>query len=425
MSSYKIIGGKPLKGEITPSGNKNAALPILAASLLTDEKVILENVPKIRDVRVQLRILKSLGTKIRYSKGNRITLKTPRIKTYKLSKEDVSKSRGSILFIGPLIGRVGKAEIWAPGGCKLGKRPIDNYFFSLEKLNAKLKFDGKYILNGRKLKGTRIWQEETSVTGTENLIIASVLAEGETEIINAASEPHVQDLCRFLNKMGAKITGIGTNVLHIRGVNKLHGCTYRISDDFMEIGTLIAAAAVTGGEIQINTNIQKYMDKILMEFVKLGVKVEKNEKGLFVSRKQKMKIRNYIDGTMNKIECLPWPGFPPDLLQFMIVVATQCKGKILIFDKMYEGRLFFTEDMNKMKADIVMCDPHRVIVHGPSELEGKVLQSPDIRAGMAFLLAALAAEGESIIERGEIIERGYEDIDGKFRKLGGKIKKIK
>ncbi len=424
MSSYKIIGGKPLKGTIKPSGNKNAVLPILAATLLTEDKVVLENVPKIRDVRVQLRILKNLGTKITYSKDKKLILHTPKVKTYKLSKEDVSKSRGSVLFLGPLIGRVGKAEIWAPGGCKLGKRPIDNYFFSLEKLNAKLKFDGKYILDGTDIRGAKIWQEEASVTGTENLIMASVLAEGVTEIINAASEPHVQDLCRFLNKMGAKINGIGTNVLKITGTDKLHGCHHKISDDYMEIGTFIAATAVTGGEVQILTDMQEYMDKILMEFAKLGVKIELNDKGLFIPAGQKLKIRNYLDGTMNKIECLPWPGFPTDLLQFMIVVATQSKGKILIFEKMFEGRMFFTEELIKMKADIVMCDPHRVIVHGPTKLTGRVLQSHDIRAGMALLIAALAAEGESIIQQGEIIERGYEDIEEKFNGLGAKIKKF-
>lgn len=424
MSSYKIVGGRPLKGTIKPSGNKNAVLPILAATLLTDDKVVLDNVPRIRDVRVQLRILKKLGAKIRYSRDNKLVLQTSKVKTYKLSKEDVSKSRGSILFLGPLIGRVGKAEIWAPGGCKLGKRPIDNYFFSLEKLNTRLKFDGKYILDGSKFKGAKVWQEETSVTGTENLIMASVLASGTTKIINAASEPHVQDLCRFLNKMGAKITGIGTNVLKITGTDRLHGCNHKVSDDYMEIGTLIAATAVTGGEVQILTDMQDFMDKILMEFAKLGVQVDKNDKGLFVPKNQNLKIRNYLDGTMNKIECLPWPGFPPDLLQFMIVVGTQAKGKILIFDKMYEGRLFFTEELNKMKADIVMCDPHRVIVHGPTKLKGRVLQSPDIRAGMALLIAALAADGESIIQQGEIIERGYEDIEEKFNKLGAKIKKF-
>lgn len=423
MSSYEIIGGKPLKGTVKPSGNKNAVLPILAATLLTGDEVILENVPRIRDVRVQLKILKKLGANIRYRKDGKLHIRTKKLKTYKLSKDDVSQSRGSILFIGPLIGRAKKAEIWAPGGCKLGKRPIDNYFFSLERLNVKLKFDGKYILDGSQLKGSRIWQDEMSVTGTENLVMASVLASGSTKIINAASEPHVQDLCIFLNKMGANISGIGTNVLKITGTDKLHGCQHKISDDFMEIGTFIAAAAVTGGEVQILTDMQDYMDKIIMEFAKLGISVEKNDKGLFISKNQKRHIRNYLDGTMNKIECLPWPGFPPDLLQFMIVVATQSKGKIMIFDKMYEGRLFFTEELNKMKADIVMCDPHRVIVHGPSKLKGRVLQSPDIRAGMALLIAALAADGESVIEKGEIIERGYEDIEDKFNNLGAKIKK--
>ncbi len=430
MSQYKITGGNPITGTITPAGNKNSVLPIIAASLLTDEEVTLTNVPQISDVRVQFKILKKLGGTVKYNQKERTAvLRTEKLATYKLEKEDVLKTRGSILFMGSLIGREKKALIWSPGGCKLGKRPVDSYFLALEKLGAKIGTDDgyeSYVIDAKALKGARVWLEETAVTGTENVIMAAVLAPGKTVIINAASEPHVQDLCNFLNQMGAKITGIGSNVLTIDGVEKLTGTKFEISSDFMEIGTFIAAAVVTGGELTIKKALTDQMDQILSQYEKLGVKVkvdyDKDE--IYVPANQTLRIRDYMDGSMNKLETMPWPGFQADLIQFAIVIATQAKGRILIHDKLYEGRLFYTSELNKMGADIFLSDPHRIIVQGPTKLTGKVLKSPDIRAGMSLLIAALAAEGESIIQNGELIERGYENVEERFKKLGAKIERI-
>jgi len=426
MSSYRVIGGKKLRGTITPRGNKNATLPIIAASILTSGKVKISNIPNISDVRTQLKILRKLGASVKYNRKDGVAeIRTKKLKTTKLDKQDVLKTRGSILFLGPLIGRAGKATLWSTGGCNLGKRPVDSYFQAIEKLGAKVEsLNSSIVVKAGNLKGKRIWQSEKAVTGTENLIMAAVLAKGTTEIINAASEPHVQDLCNFLNKMGAKIKGIGSDRLFIEGVDTLYGTEHEISTDFMEVGTFITAAVVTGGEIRIEKAMPEHMDMILNEFAKFGVKTKWDQDTLIVPAGQKLKTKCYLDGSMNKLECLPWPAFPPDLLQFMIVLATQSKGRILIHDKMYEGRLFYTSELNNMGADIFLSDPHRLIVQGPTKLRGKVLKSPDIRAGMSLLVAALAAEGESIIERGEIIERGYSDIEERFKSLGAQIERI-
>lgn len=425
MSSYIITGGKPLKGRIKPGGNKNAALPIIAASLLTNQKVTLHNVPNISDVAVQLKILKKLGAEVKRNiVNNTVEIEAKNITSHKLSKDDVMKTRGSILFLGALAGRSKEVEMWSPGGCNLGKRPVDSYLVALEKLHAQIEIeDTCFKVNAKNMKGSRVWLSEKAVTGTENVIMAAVLTDGNTEIINAASEPHVQDLCNFLNKMGAKISGIGSDHLYIEGVSSLNGTEHTIMTDFMEVGTFIAAAAVTGGEITIENAIPEHMTQIIDEFAKLGVSVEIKGNDI-IARQGDMKIRSYLDGSMNKIECLPWPAFPADLLQFMIVVATQSQGRILIHDKLYEGRLFYTSELVKMGADIFMADPHRIVVNGKTALKGKVLTSPDIRAGMSLLIAALAAKGESVIERGEIIERGYENIQEKFLALGATIKRI-
>lgn len=426
MSSYKVVGGKPLRGTISPNGNKNAALPIVAATVLTAEKVKLTNVPAISDVKIQIDILKKLGAEVRYNRKQQ-TLETQlkRLKTTKLEKEDVLKTRGSILFLGPLVARAAKATLWSTGGCNLGKRPVDSYFQAIEQLGAKVSFDGSsFKVDASSLRGSRVWQNEKAVTGTENLIMAAVMAKGKTEIINAASEPHVQDLCNFLNKMGAKITGIGSDRLYIEGVEILYGTEHQVSYDFMEVGTFLTAAVVTGGEIRIENAMKEHMDMILGEFGKFGIKTKWDGDTLVVPSGQKLKTRTYMDGTMQKLECLPWPGFPPDLLQFAIVLATQSKGRILIHDKLYEGRLFYTQELNKMGADIFMADPHRIVINGPSQLKGKVLKSPDIRAGMSLLVAALAASGESTILHGEIIERGYSDIEERFKLLGADIERI-
>ncbi|MBN1332003.1 UDP-N-acetylglucosamine 1-carboxyvinyltransferase [Candidatus Dojkabacteria bacterium] len=426
MSSYRVVGGKPLKGTISPMGNKNAALPIIAATILTSEKVHLTNVPDISDVRIQINILRKLGASVKYNrKLNELEVKATKLKTTKLDKEDVLKTRGSILFLGPLVGRAGKATLWSTGGCNLGKRPVDSYFQAVERLGAKVEYeDNSFKVDASNLRGSRVWQGEKAVTGTENLIMAAVLAKGKTEIINAASEPHVQDLCNFLNKMGARISGIGSDRLYIEGVEVLFGTEHQISYDFMEVGTFITAAIVTGGELRIENAMKNHLDMILGEFGKFNIKTKWDGETLIVPAKQTLKTCNYLDGSMNKLECLPWPGFPPDLLQFAIVLATQSKGRILIHDKLYEGRLFYTQELNTMGADIFLADPHRLIVNGPTALKGRVLKSPDIRAGMSLLVAALGASGESIIERGEIIERGYSNIEERFRSIGADIERI-
>ncbi len=426
MSSYKIVGGTPLKGEVTPAGNKNATLPIISAALLTSETVTLENVPDISDVAIQLNIVRNLGGEVeRDLEAKTVKITARELTSHKLTKNDVMQTRGSILFLGALAGRLKQVEIWSPGGCNLGKRPVDSYLIALEHLHAHLEVeDTCFKVDAKDMRGDRVWLSEKAVTGTENVIMAAVLAPGKTEIINAASEPHVQDLCNFLNKMGAKISGVGSDQLFIEGVEGLHGTTHRISTDFMEVGTFIAAAAVTKGEILIKDAAPEHMNLILEEFGKLGVKTEIRGNDIFATGAGEMKIRDYMDGSMNKIECLPWPAFPADLLQFAIVVATQSTGRILIHDKLYEGRLFYTTELVNMGADIFMADPHRIVVQGPRKLKPKVLRSPDIRAGMSLLIAALAAEGESIIERGEIIERGYENIQERFTKLGANIKRI-
>ena len=424
-TSYKIVGGNQIAGKITPSGNKNAALPIISAALLTNEKIILSNIPNISDVAVQFKILKKLGAIVLYNRKNHTaTIQAKNINTHKIEKDDVLKTRGSILFLGALIGRKGKAEVWSPGGCNLGKRPVDNYLISLQKLGAKIVVEENcYKVDASNIHGAKIWQTEKAVTGTENLIMASVLAKGTTIIINAASEPHVQDLCNFLSNMGAKIQGIGTDTLIIDGVEKLSGTNHEIIFDFMEVATFIVAAAITGGELTIENIIPFHMRMILNEFHKLGLKTNVKSNSIHVPAKQSLRVRDYMDGSMNKIECLPWPGFQADILQFAIILATQSKGKILIHDKMYEGRLFYTQELNKMGANIFMADPHRIVVFGKTKLFGRTLKSPDIRAGMSLLLAALIAEGESTIERGEIIERGYENIEQKFKSLGANIKR--
>ncbi|KXK27413.1 MAG: UDP-N-acetylglucosamine 1-carboxyvinyltransferase 2 [candidate division WS6 bacterium OLB20] len=390
---------------------------------MTREKVVLRNVPNISDVAIQLKILKKLGASVKRNlQDGTVEIEATEITSHKLSKDDVMKTRGSILFLGALSGRVKQVELWSPGGCNLGKRPVDSYLIALESLHAEIEVeDTCFKVDASQMRGDRVWLSEKAVTGTENVIMAAVLADGSTEIINAASEPHVQDLCNFLNSMGAKISGIGSDRLYIEGVAELHGTDHTIMTDFMEVGTFIAAAAVTKGEIRIENAIPEHMTQILSEFAKLGVETEVDGDAIIARAAEDMEIRTYMDGTMNKIECLPWPAFPADLLQFAIVIATQAKGKILIHDKLYEGRLFYTQELVKMGADIFMADPHRIVVSGPAQLKGKVLQSPDIRAGMSLLIAALAAKGESIIERGEIIERGYENIQEKFRSLGATI----
>lgn len=422
MSKFIIEGAKPLNGEINISGNKNAALPIICATLLSEEKITLKNVPKISDITVLLRIMKSLGSKVRYEdKGSTLTIDNSALSYKTLDKDLVGKFRGSILLMGPLLAKFGKIQTWMPGGCKLGQRPIDTHLLNFQKLGAVIEMDEWIEIDGANLKGSFIWQDEASVTGTENIIMASVFAKGTTTIYNSASEPHVQDLCNFLNSIGAKIAGVGSNKLTIEGVSKLNGGEWTIIKDHMEIGGFVALGMMTEGEIIIKDALPEHMYKILFEYSKLGVKTKWNGNDLIVPDQKNYKIKNMIGDQMNKIESLIWPGFPTDILQIMLVAATRADGEILIHEKLFEERLFFYDQLRRMGAKVIMCDPHRVVVTGPVKLKGSKLNATDLRAGMALMIAALSARGVSELSNAEEIDRGYENIEQRLKNLGAVI----
>jgi UDP-N-acetylglucosamine 1-carboxyvinyltransferase len=420
---YIIEGSYPLKGKIRANGNKNAALPIIAASLLTDEEVIIRNIPDIEDIKVMLEILKQLGATVKALDKNGYSIKTD-IKQTSIASELGKKIRTSILFAGPLLARTGEVELPPPGGDVIGRRRLDTHFLALSELGGRVELGAHYKLTAPKLTGSDIFLDETSVTGTENAVMAAVLAQGKTVLSNAASEPHVQDLCKFLNAMGAKIQGVGSNILTIEGVPKLHGIDYKIGTDFMEVGSLIGLAAVTRGEIEIQDAQPENMRMTRLVFEKLGIHWETDGKSIFVPAQQERKVVYDIGGMIPKIDDAPWPGFPPDLISIIIVTATQVDGTVLIFEKMYESRMFFIDKLVSMGAKIVLCDPHRAVVTGPARLKGQELTSPDIRAGMAMVLAALCADGKSVIQNVIQIERGYENLVGRLRKLGAKIEEV-
>ena len=421
---YIINGGYPLKGKIKANGNKNAALPIIAASLLTDEEVIIRNIPNIEDIKIMLEILKQIGCKVKAENKNTYRLKT-NISDTIINTDLGKKIRTSILFAGPILARCGEVHLPPPGGDVIGRRRLDTHFLGLTELGSRIEIDTNYTLNANKLAGKEIFLDECSVTATENIIMAAVLAEGKTVISNAASEPHVQDLCYFLNSMGAKISGIGSNIVIIEGVKKLHGTDYTIGTDYMEVGSFIGLAAVTRGEIEIIDAQPKNMRMSRMVFGKLGIKWETDNKSIFIPSIQELKVIPDIGGMIPKIDDAPWPGFPPDLISIIIVTATQVEGTILIFEKMFESRMFFVDKLVSMGAKIILCDPHRAVITGPSRLRGLELSSPDIRAGMALVLAALCAEGKSEIQNVIQIERGYENLVERLRKLGAKIEEVK
>lgn len=418
MAKYIIEGGQKLSGKVRISGNKNSILPCLAASLLTEEKVVLKNVPKIADVDVLLEIMSELGTG--YSMGDQeIKLQTPKIETHILKNELIRKLRASILLAGALLGRVGKVEFLHPGGDVIGRRDIDLHLSGFEQLGFKVKkTDQEYgVTNGgTKSPVAKIFLEIATVTGTENLILASVLKNGSTVIRNAAQEPHVVDLCKMLNNMGAKIDGIGSSTITIDGVKRLHGVEYAICSDNIELVTYAVAAALTGGEIEIANCQSVDLEPIFWPLRKMGIDFYVNDKSIKVS------ARNLT--AINKLITNVWPGFPTDMMSVMIVLATQARGVSLMHDWIYESRMFFTDKLISMGANITIADPHRVLVYGPTKLYGRQLETPDIRAGMALVLAALIAEGKSIINRAELIERGYEDVVAKFSSLGAKIERI-
>ncbi|MDR0451220.1 MAG: UDP-N-acetylglucosamine 1-carboxyvinyltransferase [Treponema sp.] len=421
MSEYLIEGGGPVRGTIRASGNKNAALPCIAAALLSDEPLVLRNVPDIEDVQVMLEIYSALGGEVKAAGSNAWRLSMGDIKNSEIPPEQARKIRASILFAGPLLARTGLAVLPPPGGDVIGRRRLDTHFLALTELGAKVKSNSAFIFSARTLRGKDIFLDEASVTATENAVMAAVLAKGETILTNAASEPHVQDLCRMLVSMGARIQGIGSNILTINGVKKLSGCDFTIGADFMEVGSFIGLAAATRGEITIEGAREEDLRSAKIAFAKLGIRWECEGTSIHVPKKQKMAVNCDLGGMIPKIDDAPWPGFPPDLTSIVTVVATQVKGEVLVHEKMFESRMFFVDKLIAMGARIVLCDPHRAVVSGPSRLTGSELHSPDVRAGMAMIIAALCAEGKSVIRNVYQIERGYESIVPRLSSLGARI----
>jgi UDP-N-acetylglucosamine 1-carboxyvinyltransferase len=424
MDKFVIQGGVPLSGTVVPSGNKNAALPILAATLLTDQPVTLHNLPNIGDVRTMLTLLEDLGATVERHNAHTVTVRIARICSTCPDPGLVSQIRGSLTVLGPILARAGQVSLALPGGDRIGRRRIDTHLMALAALGVEIEHNEGLELRTDGLHGADLWLDETSVTGTENAVMAASLARGETTIRNAASEPHVQELCHMLNCMGARIQGIGSNVLHIRGTEHLNGGDFTIGPDFMEVGSFVGLAAVTGGEIRIRNAAPEHLGMIRTTFARLGVLFDIQGEDLFVPSGQSLGIVDDQGGAVPKIDDAPWPGFPTDLLSIALVVATQARGTLLIHEKMYDSRLYFVDRLIAMGARIILCDPHRAVVVGPSPLHGETLQSPDIRAGMALLIAALCAEGESVIHNIQQIDRGYEHIETKMKELGARIERV-
>ena len=419
---FVVEGGRRLEGTIRPGGNKNAALPILAACLLTDEPVVLHNLPDIQDVRVMLEILQGIGASVEHVEANVVRIHAKGDIQWEPDPQLSKKIRASILLAGPLLARCGAAAIAKPGGDAIGRRRVDTHLLALEALGAQIEVSAyEYRMSARALIGKRMFLDEASVTATENAIMAAVLAEGDTLIYNAAAEPHVQDLCHFLNGLGAKIEGIATNSLSIHGVESLHGGEFRIASDHIEVGSYIGLAAVTRSELLIEDAVPEHLYSVRLMLEKLGVDLVIEGKNVRVKKDQELRVRYDIGAAVPKIDDGPWPLFPADLLSIMIVVATQAEGTVMIFEKMFESRLFFTDKLISMGARIILCDPHRAIIVGGGRLQGNEISSPDIRAGMALLLAALCAKGESIIHNVHQIDRGYERIEERLNPLGARI----
>ncbi|MDR2898448.1 MAG: UDP-N-acetylglucosamine 1-carboxyvinyltransferase [Spirochaetaceae bacterium] len=421
MYEYHIEGGFPIKGVIQASGNKNAALPCIAATLLTAEPVTLRNIPEIEDVGVMFDILTALGARVTKKGSNEYIVHAKDITHSEVPPELARKVRASILFAGPLVARTGKAALPPPGGDVIGRRRLDTHFLALNELGARVAINGQFTFTANKLVGADIFLDEASVTATENAVMAAVLAEGTTILTNAASEPHVQNLCNMLNSMGAGISGIGSNILTITGVESLSGTDYRIGPDYMEIGSFIGLAAVTRGSITIEGIEPRDMRPLKLAFAKLGIHWTIDGDRLTVPVEQQLQVNCDMGGMIPKIDDSPWPGFPPDLTSIMTVIATQVEGTVLIHEKMFESRMFFVDKLIGMGARITLCDPHRAVVSGPSTLHGSELTSPDVRAGMAMLIAALGARGESVIRNVYQIERGYERLTERLQSLGARI----
>jgi len=425
MDQFIVKGGNRLNGEIEPSGNKNEALPAMAAVLLCEQPLTLHNMPNIGDINSMKSILEGLGTSISYKGENSYQFDSSHLITSEPDRLLSESIRGSFLLISPLLHRFKKAKIFIPGGDSIGRRRLDTHIIALQSLGATIiKESDCFIIESGSLKGANILLDEASVMATENTIMAAVMAEGTTTIYNAACEPHVQGLCHMLNMMGSNISGIGSNLLTIEGVESLHGGEYKIQPDHTEVGSLIGLAAVTKSELKILRPGVKNLGLIIQYFSRLGVKLEVSGEDLLVPGDQDLTIHSDIDQSIPKIDDAPWPGFPADLTSIMTVVATQCTGTILIFEKMFESRLFWVDGLIRMGAKIVLCDPHRAIVVGPARLEGTTLASPDIRAGMALLIAALCADGTSEIQNIHQIDRGYAQIDERLNALGADIQRV-
>jgi UDP-N-acetylglucosamine 1-carboxyvinyltransferase len=422
---FRVRGGRPLRGTIRPAGNKNAALPILAATLLVDGPVELDNIPRIRDVESMLALLADLGSTCEWTAANAVRIDTRSARPKPLDPALCARIRASILVAGPAIARFGSVVLPPPGGDVIGRRRVDTHFLALEQLGAEVRVGDRYEVEAKHLTGADIFLDEPSVTGTENALMAAVGAKGRTVLRNAASEPHVQDLARFLVSLGASIEGIGTNVYVVDGGRPLRAAApYTIGPDHIEIGSFIGLAAVTNGEVVIDPVRPDDLRSTLLGFDRLGIRPRVDGTRLIVDAGQERRIRPDLGGHVPKLEDGPWPAFPADVLSTTIVAATQCAGMILIFEKMFESRLFFVDKLIGMGARIVLCDPHRAVISGPSPLKGNVVDSPDIRAGMAMLLAALCAEGQSTIHNIGQIERGYERIDERLRGLGADLQRI-
>ncbi|MCJ7703387.1 MAG: UDP-N-acetylglucosamine 1-carboxyvinyltransferase [Anaerolineales bacterium] len=426
MTKFIIQGGFPLHGEITPSGNKNAALPLLAACLLTKEAVTLHNVPEIQDVATMRDLLASLGVSIENVGPHSWRIQAGEVRPADLDPDICRQIRASILLAGPMMARTGELHLPPPGGDVIGRRRVDTHFLALNALGVKTKYDRVnrvFDFHAGELQGEDILLDEASVTATENAIMAAVTAKGTTIIRNAASEPHVQELCHFLNLLGANITQIRSNTLHVQGVPELHGGEFTIGPDYLEVVSFIGAAVVTGGTIRIRDAGPEYLNMIRLVFNRLGVDWEVAGQDIIVPKDQKLSVEPDLGNAIPQIKVMPWPAFPTDLLSVAIVIATQSRGTVLFHEWMYEGRMYFTDKLIGMGAQIVLCDPHRCIVQGPRNLIGERVDSPDIRAGLALVLAALAAEGESTIRNVGQIDRGYEQIEEKLRALGARIER--
>ncbi len=434
MATFKIEGGHKLHGTITPQGAKNEVLQILCAVLLTPEEVIINNIPDIRDVNKLIAILKKLGVKVKQLAKNNFSFKADELDLNYLESEafktEGSGLRGSIMIVGPLLARFGKGYIPRPGGDKIGRRRLDTHFEGFIKLGATFRYNASeyfYGVEAKELKGTYMLLDEASVTGTANIVMAAVLATGTTTIYNAACEPYLQQLCKMLVRMGATISGIGSNMLSITGVKSLKGCTHTVLPDMIEIGSWIGMAAMTKSALTIKNVSWENLGLIPRVFEKMGIKLERKGDDIFVPAQESYEIQNFIDGSILTVSDAPWPGFTPDLLSIILVIATQAKGSVLIHQKMFESRLFFVDKLIDMGAKVILCDPHRATVIGmnhESQLKATTMTSPDIRAGISLLIAALSAEGTSTIHNIEQIDRGYEAIDERLRAIGAKITRI-